>query len=138
MVELVCEFIIRPYSYFSLIKSDKAFSPSTARHINRFHLICEVAALLMFLPQTIHVLLGKENVLPFFSRVTVAIWAINGSNSVYAVLGRLSIGLTFLRTFGLVRHWKQMWINHTFDDQNQKSCTWKCLHFFTCFKIDHF
>jgi hypothetical protein len=112
-----------------LIKSDKAFSPSTARHINRFHLICEVAALLMFLPQTIHVLSGKENGIPFFSRETVALWAINGSTSAYSVLGRLSIGLTFLRTFGLVRHWKQMWINHTFEEKNQESCKYVCLNY---------
>jgi hypothetical protein len=31
------------------------------------------------------------------------------------------LGLTFLRTFGLVRHWKQMWINHTFESSKGES-----------------
>lgn len=48
------------------------------------------------------------------SLVQASIDAITSQSTWKAAAGRVVIGLTFLRVFGLVRHWKQMWLSHTF------------------------
>jgi hypothetical protein len=42
--------------------------------------------------------------------------AVLGPSKVDAALGRFFIGLRTLRIFSLVRHWKKMWINNTFQE----------------------
>jgi hypothetical protein len=111
----VFEMLIRPKGYGDLIQSDKAFAPSTARHINRFHLVFEIIALLTFIPEltctrNIEMCMSGS----IFSRVQASLYATLGSSSAEAAKGRFILGLTALRCFGLVRHWKQMWINKTF------------------------
>jgi hypothetical protein len=113
-IELIFEFIIRPPNYFDLMQSEKAFAPATARHINRYHLFCEVLALLLFIPQMSCVFDNFCGESMPLSLVQASIDAITSQSTWKAAAGRVVIGLTFLRVFGLVRHWKQMWLSHTF------------------------
>jgi hypothetical protein len=46
--------------------------------------------------------------------VTASVDAILGPSHGDAAKGRFILGLTSLRFFGVIRHWKQMWINNTF------------------------
>lgn len=123
VVELIFEYVIRPSNYLDLIQSDKAFAPSTARHINWYHLICEILALLLFVPQ-LACAFSKENcgLRRGFSSINSALIAVNSTNNLKSAAGRFCLGLSYLRVFGLVRHWKQMWINHTFERGNKESC----------------
>jgi hypothetical protein len=115
MLELVVEVIIRPKNYFQLITSDKAFAPSVARHINRFHLVFEFIALLTFIPEfscVVDTLVCERE--SKFGRVKASLDAVLGHSHAEAARGRFLLGITALRFFGVVRHWKQMWINNTF------------------------
>lgn len=115
-LELIFEWLIRPSRYYQLITSDKGYAPSTARYIDRFHLITESIALLLFIPEFDCLstrVCGKR---VFFSGVDGALSAIFGPTRANGAVGRLCIGLTSLRIVGLVRHWKIMWINRTFRD----------------------
>ena len=115
MLELLFEVIIRPQGYSELIQSDRAFAPSTARYINRFHLIFEGIALITYIPN--FVCLAAEDMCwreSRFSRVLASMDAIMGKTHAQSAMGRFFLGLTVLRLFGLIRHWKQMFINNTF------------------------
>ena len=121
-MELLFEYLIRPSDYPDLCESDQAYAPSTARHINLFHLWFESLALLLFIPE-FDCLFDKDSCgqrVPW-SGLWASVYAVDGSDSSRAVAGRLCLGLTSLRLFGLVRHWKQMWINNTFADDIKKS-----------------
>ena len=110
------ETLIRPPGYFDLIESDKAYAPSTMRHINRFHLVFEAFALLTFVPEFRCALDGDNvcNRSQLLSRVRASTDAVLGDTHAAAARGHFILGLTALRFFGVVRHWKQMWINNTF------------------------
>lgn len=54
---------------------------------------------------------------PFLSRAKAPLYALTNHSGGTAILGRLDLSLTFLRAFGLVRHWKQMWINNAFQEE---------------------
>ena len=121
-LELIFEYLIRPPDYPDLIESDQAYAPSTARHINLYHMVFETMALLLFIPE-FECLFDSKNcgaAIPF-SGLWASIHSVDGSDSSRAALGRLCLGLTSLRLFGLVRHWKQMWINNTFADDKKNS-----------------
>jgi hypothetical protein len=114
-LELLFEFLIRPKNYSELITSDKAFAPSVARHINRFHLIFEFIALLTFIPEfdcVVNTDVCDRDAI--FDRVKASMDALLGNSRAEAARGRFILGITALRFFGVVRHWKQMWINNTF------------------------
>lgn len=118
MLELFFEWLIRPSNYHQLHLSEKAYSPTVARHINTFHLITETIALLLFVPE-FDCLATREcgKRIPF-GGIDAALRAIFGPTRAEGALGRFSIGLTALRMVGLVRHWKIMWINRTFRDHS--------------------
>jgi hypothetical protein len=114
-LELVFEIMIRPNNYYQLIKSDKAFAPSTARYIGSFHLFFEFLALLTYIPE--FGCAGNPDSCTrgaLLSRVNASVLAILGPTHGDAAWGRLILGLSSLRFFGVIRHWKQMWINNTF------------------------
>lgn len=115
--------MIRPSNYLSLIETDKAYAPHTARNINKFHLGFEMIALLLFVPSIICIMTDYCEDRIWFNGVEAAMSAVKSDNVWRAALGRLNLNLTFLRSFGLVRHWKQMWIAHTFEgkDNNENS-----------------
>jgi hypothetical protein len=121
-LELIFEYLVRPPDYPDLIESDQAYAPSTARNINIFHLFFESVALMLFIPE-LNCLFDPGSCgrsVPW-SGLWASLHAVDGSDSSRAAAGRLCLGLTSLRLFGLVRHWKQMWINNTFADDRQNS-----------------
>lgn len=114
-MELIFEILIRPANYQELIVSDKAFAPSTARHINVFHILFEAIALATFIPE--FECLKDSDVCDRsspFSRVKASIDSVIGNTHADLARGRFVIGLTVLRLFGVVRHLKQMFITNTF------------------------
>lgn len=115
VLELVVELMIRPNIYYQLIKSDKAFAPSTARYISNFHLFFEFLALVTYIPE-FQCAGGPESCTreSLLSRVKASGNAILGPKHGDAAWGRFILGLSSLRFFGVIRHWKQMWINNTF------------------------
>lgn len=122
VLELLLEGVIRPGNYRKMILSDKAYAPATARHINRFHLFFESAALALFIPQLACIVsrdrCGDDVPLSLISASLNAVFGATYSNVAY---GRLIMGLMFLRTFSLVRHWKQMWIGAVFEGHKKSA-----------------
>ena len=114
LVELLFEIFIRPDGYNSLIVSEKAFSPSTVRFINSFHLLVESLSLAAFIPEFLCLLTGTYTCgdRPAFSFFNAAYMSVLGMHQSDAFLGRAYIALVRLRVFGLVRHWKRMWIKN--------------------------
>ena len=95
--------------------SDKAFAPSTARHISTFHIFFEAIALATFIPEFRRVMGENEySRASSWSRISSSLDAILGPTHMDVARGRLLLGITALRFFGVVRHWKQMWISKTF------------------------
>ncbi|GAX12010.1 hypothetical protein FisN_8Lh104 [Fistulifera solaris] len=133
LLELLFECMIRPSNYFSLLRTDKAYAPLTARNINRFHLGLELIALLIFVPSMLCIMTDycEDNI--WFNGVEAALSAVKSENAWRAAIGRFNMNLTFLRCFGPVRHWKQMWIAHTLEgkDSSQNNFTRKL------FLMDH-
>ncbi|KAL7581050.1 hypothetical protein ACA910_005853 [Epithemia clementina (nom. ined.)] len=121
-LELLFECLMRPENYKQLIKSDKAYAPSTARSINTFHLVFESAALFLYIPQFPCVYnidnCGDDT---FFGYIYAAEMAITSREIYRAAFGRVILGLTFLRLFGLVRHWKHMWLTNVFENDRSNS-----------------
>ena len=120
IVELFLEFLIRPKHYQDLVRSDKAYAPSTARLLNRFHFVCESLSLLLYIPQAYCAL--SDNCSNGYGASRRSLWALTSSNLHEAVAGRFLSGLIFLRSFGLARHWKQMWLNHTYEKNDKERC----------------
>jgi hypothetical protein len=115
VLELVFEVFIRPDGYQNLIISDKAYAPITVRYINFFHLMVESISLALFVPEFTCIFSGASCTarLPF-SIFNALLLSVVGSNRQEAFYGHAFIALTRLRVFGLVRHWKNMWITRTF------------------------
>jgi len=108
------EVIVRPRGYYKLIQSDRAFSPSTARHISRFHVIFETIALLTYVPE--FMCIGSEicHRDRICSRVTSSVGFITGESQAISASSRFFLSLIILRLFGPIRHWKQNFINENF------------------------
>jgi hypothetical protein len=137
IVELFLEFLIRPKHYQELVRSDKAFAPSTARLLNRFHFVCESLSLLLYIPQAYCGL--SANCFNGNGASRRTLWALTSSNLSEAIAGRFLAGLTFLRSFGLARHWKQMWLNHTYDRSDKERCKFdrSCHPFYFLWKLSN-
>lgn len=108
---------IRPEGYKGLLKSKKAYAPATVRHINTFHICMEFVSLLLFIPEIFCFLFGScggrlSN--PFLEDAFLR--AIRGPERVQVFVGRFILALLPLRIFGMVRHWKQMWMTNTIID----------------------
>lgn len=119
--ELLFELLIRPTDYKELIRSEKAFAPSTARNINAFHLCFESLSLLLFIPRLPCVFWRQCGDDIYLSNVWASVRSVSGTRGTAAV-ARFCLGLSFLRAFGLFRHWKQMWINRIFERGKTDSC----------------
>jgi hypothetical protein len=122
MLELMLEVFIRPDGYSLLIVSEKAFAPTTERYISAFHLAVEFISLLVFIPEFYCVLspavtCGER--LPF-SYINSALLAVIGPTKTDVFYGQAYAALIRLRIFGLVRHWKNMWVANTFINQKWK------------------
>lgn len=121
-IELIFEIFIRPDGYHVLIVSEKAYSPSTVRYINAFHLTVEIMMLVSFVPEFFCLVSSDYGCSDrmHFSYFNAAFMAILGPNRINAFWGRAYVALIRFRVFGLVRHWKKMWINNTFLNKNWK------------------
>lgn len=115
VVELALETFIRPDGYYVLLRSEKAYYPSTARFINNFHLGGEIVSLIFFSPD-FTCLFSRYScgVRTPFSYFNAAFTAVLGPTRLKVVFGRLYIAVLRLRVFGMVRHWRNMWIRSTF------------------------
>jgi hypothetical protein len=121
--ELIFEVFIRPDGYRSLITSEKAYAPSTVRFINSFHLFFETISLVAFFPEFICLWSSVYTCgdRPPFSNFNAVFMSVLGPSQLNAFYGRAYIALDRLRVFGLVRHWKKMWINNKFVAVRRKS-----------------
>ncbi|VEU33814.1 unnamed protein product [Pseudo-nitzschia multistriata] len=119
VLELVFEVLIRPKDYKQLIESDKAFRPSTARYIHKFYIVGEAIALVTYIPE-IFCLNYTTDVCGVifpdgrFALPEASADAVLGPTRRDSIVGRLVMGLMGFRFFGVIRHWKQMLINQTF------------------------
>lgn len=122
VIELVCEVFVRPDGYHSLIVSEKAYAPSTVRYINSFHLFIESLSLALFIPEFLCLWTSAYTCgdRPGFSYFNAVYMSVLGPFRRDAFYGRAYIALLRLRVFGLVRHWKKMWINNTFVSRRWK------------------
>ena len=115
LLELLLEVFIRPDGYHELIQSDKAFAPTTVRYISGLHLVIELISLAFFVPEFLCIFTDTDcrDRTPV-SFMHSALLAVTAPNRKYALAGRAFFVLIRLRVFGLVRHWKNMWIKNTF------------------------
>jgi len=97
--ELLFEVCARPKNYFELLKAERAYSPSTVRYINRFHLVFEFIALMFTIPDFIPLFGSVDTV--SVSLVNGAINATHGQNVGWFIAGNLFFLVIRLRLFGL-------------------------------------
>jgi class 3 adenylate cyclase len=115
VIELLCEVFVRPEGYQIMLFSEKAYAPSTAQFITRFHLFGEIIALLTFVTESVCLFSRSEcSDRLSFSLFNALYMEVLGPTRLDAFFGRAFIALVRLRVFGLVRHWKNMWIHNTF------------------------
>lgn len=98
ILELYFEVYVRPENYSALLKDERAYSPSTARYINGFHLFFETVALLFVIPDFLPLFdVNCRNV----SFVGAAINLSNGRTYWQFMLGHVVFVLIRMRIFGL-------------------------------------
>jgi hypothetical protein len=122
-LELIFEVFIRPDGYHSLIRSDKAFTPTTVRYISGLHLVVEFVSLALFVPEFVCLFTRTDTTChgaPVFSFLHATILAVTGPTRSQALAGRAFYACLRLRVFGLVRHWKNRWIQTTFLKRRNK------------------
>ena len=113
--ELISEVFIRPEGYQGLLISEKAFSPTTVRYINTIHLVVELLALCVFIPEFFclftHYSCSERLPFSFYNAVLIGVIGPTYRN---VFLGHAYIALVRIRIFGMIRHWKNMWVTRTF------------------------
>ena len=119
VVELIFEVLLRPSDYWQLIRSDRAYTPSTARYINHFYVFGEAIALITYIPEFRCITTNGASVclhqsFGYFTQVRATAAAVLGPTRMESLAGRLFMGTIALRFFGVIRHWKQMMINQTY------------------------
>lgn len=122
LLELLFELFIRPDGFRNLIISEKAFAPTTVRYINSFHLLVESVSLAIFVPE-FYCILGDYSCsdrTPFSFHHAI-LMSVVGDSRLQTFYGRAYLALIRLRVFGLVRHWKNMWIANTFINMKWRS-----------------
>ena len=122
-LELIFEIFIRPDDYRALIKSEKAFMPTTARFISGIHLLVEAISLAFFVPEFLCLfqsgLACDER--PKFSLAHATLLAITGPTRLKAFAGRAFYACIRLRVFGLVRLWKNMWLKSKYIKRDRQT-----------------
>lgn len=118
VLELMGEVFIRPDGYEQMLITEKAFSPSVVRHINSFHLVMEILSLVFFVPEFLCLFTSDYTCSdrPGFSLLNASLNSVLGPSRNDAFFGRAFYAVIRLRIFGLVRHWKQMWISASIAD----------------------
>jgi len=120
VIELLFQVFIRPEGYNHLIESEKAFSPSTVRYINAFHLFIESFSLAIYIPEFLCLFNGEScgKRLPF-SFHNAAIIGVIGPTGLDVFYGHVYVALIRLRVFAIVRHWRNFWLAKTFANGGQ-------------------
>ena len=115
VLELLFEVFIRPDGYRDLIVSDKAYAPTTVRFINAFHVTVESISLALFVPEFWCLIQSESCSMRYpFSFQSAIIMAVIGPSRLETFYGQAYLALIRLRVFGLVRHWRNMWITNAF------------------------
>lgn len=119
IVELLFEILIRPNNYWQLIRSEKAYLPSTARYISFVFILGEAIALITYIPELAclkhdDTACSNRSVFGPLSQVRASMSAVLGPTRQESVFGRLFMNLMVFRFFGVIRHWKQTYTNQTF------------------------
>ena len=115
VIELIFEVFIRPDDFGELIISDKAFTPTTVRFISFLHLAVEFISLIFFVPEFVCLFTDEEcDGRPRFSFLNSSLLGITSTDRALVLAGKAFFACIRLRVFGLVRHWKNMWIKRTF------------------------
>jgi hypothetical protein len=117
LLELVFEISIRPKDYRALLDNEQAFSPSTVRYINRFHLLFECVALVFAIPDFLPLFMKRHSSVSF---AHFAIHATDGRTSWAFIAGNLYFLLIRIRIFGLIRHKRNHWIKPDDSSNNAK------------------
>ena len=120
------EVFIRPSEWGDLIRSEKAFLPSTCRYLSTFHLIAESIALIFFIPEFLCVF-NSENCGGERNNYTLGemvIKALFGPEKLQSFYGNAYLCMIRLRIFGLVRHWTKMWLSCTFVLEKGRNGEW--------------
>lgn len=127
VIELIMEVFIRPSEWRALIKSDKAFFPSTCRYLSTFHLIAETVSLIFFIPEFMCVFSEKPcgGIRNGLSLGELVISALFGPSKLDSFYGNAYLCMLRLRIFGLVRHWTKMWLNCTFVLEKGSNGEWQ-------------
>lgn len=116
LLELILAYFIRPDGYHTMIQSDKAYTPTMVRFISGVHLFVELISLGFFVPE--FYCLFDSNLQcddrPEFSFFHSTLLTVTGPTLFHAFLGRAFYACIRLRVFGLIRHWKNMWVNQKF------------------------
>jgi hypothetical protein len=115
VLELLFELFIRPDGYLKSLSTEKAFAFTTRRYINNFHFLIEIFSLMMFVPE-FYCLFSSYRCdarIPF-SFQSAVLRGVIGPTVLQAFLGRGYLALIRLRVFGVIRHWKNMWITNAF------------------------
>jgi hypothetical protein len=99
MLELIFEVSVRPKDYSKLVKAERAYSPTTVRYINGFHLVFEFVALMFAIPDFLP--LFNHRVSNGTSFIQAAINASYGKTNYQFIGGHLIFMLTRMRVFGL-------------------------------------
>jgi len=115
LFEVGIEIFIRPNGYHGIIRSDKAFAPTTARVLSCVHLFFELFSLLLFIPEFICLFTNDSCGTRYPMSVHSAVLhTLIGPTKLKTFYGHAMLALVRLRVFGLVRHWRNMWITNTF------------------------
>jgi len=128
VLELLTAWFIRPTQYARLMSSDKAYSPKSASYIDNFHLFFELLSLILFALQHAQFFHFKQR--------DVDQWAFSATRSAIDVTfydntiirgswafwrANLYFMIAPLRLFGLVRYWRNRWLNSTFVESDRNS-----------------
>lgn len=116
VLELFFQVFIRPDGFKELVLTDKAYSPTTIRYINWLHLYVELLALLVYVPEFLCVFSSSidcQEANPF-SFHQACLFGTIGPTRLETFYGHAYFALVRLRVFGLIRHWRSMWITNTF------------------------
>jgi hypothetical protein len=122
LTELLLEVFIRPDGYEQMVESDKAYAPSTVRCISGIHWWVEFISLAFFTPEFICLFSStiECDESPAFSLLQSTKLAITGPTRLHAFAGRAFYAMVRFRVFGLVRHWKNMWVNRNFNKRKAR------------------
>ena len=116
VLELLFQVFIRPDGFSHLVATEKAYSPTTIRYINWLHLYVEIISLLCFIPEFLCVCTSKYDCDDAigFSFHNAVLFTVIGPTRLQAFYGHAYFALVRLRVFGVVRHWRNMWVTNTF------------------------